>query len=126
MDKVILDGYMVEHIEYMRSQDTVSLYGIIIAIHEESNSELIDRHSKAILKYFNDFDEKTDDDNFMKCLLGHYEIKLSPEDQIKDYYNNVIIPKTYDVDSESYIEGTIEASTVEKILKMMNRLDIIK
>ncbi|MCL1696341.1 hypothetical protein [Lysinibacillus sp. BPa_S21] len=126
MDKFLLDECMVEHIEYMRNQDCSSLYGIVKSIHETSNSDLFNIHSEAILKYFNDFDEKTDDDNFMKCLLGHYEIKQSPEEQIKDFYNNVIIPKTKDVDSESYVEGTIEASTVEKVLRMMGRLDIIK
>ncbi len=125
MEKVLLDSSVVESIEYMREREFMSLFEIIKGLNDGRESELFNDQSEKIKKYFNNFKKKEDDENFMKCLLGYYEIKLSPEEQIKDFYNNVIIPKTKDVDSESYLEGTIEASTVEKVLKMMDRLDII-
>jgi len=75
MDRVKLDEFMVKHIDYMISQDYLSLYGILKSIIIGSNSDLFNYHSKEILKYFNEFDNKLDDENFMKCLLGHYEIK---------------------------------------------------
>lgn len=75
MNKVKIDEFMVKHIQYMRSQDHLSLYGMLNSIIVGSNSDLFNYHSKEILKYFNEFDNKSDDENFMKCLLGYYEIK---------------------------------------------------
>lgn len=76
MKKFELDQYMVESIEYMRGQEGLSLYGIIHAINaEDSNSELFNGHATKILKYFNDFDERDNDENFIKCFLGHYTAK---------------------------------------------------
>ena len=126
MDKFLLDEYMVEHIEYIRSQDYSSLYGVIKSIHESSNSELFNAHSEAILKYFNDFDEKIDDDNFMKCLLGHYEIKLNPEQLVRNYYNGTIIPETQSEDYATQLIGVAKAEAVEKVLRMLNMFSIIE
>src|SRR5690554_5841885 len=89
MDKFLLDEYMVESIEYMRGQDGLSIYGIIKSINEESNSGLFNRHSEKILKYFNDFDEREDDENFMKCMLGHYEVK--PEPKMNEFNNGIVL-----------------------------------
>ena len=77
MKKVLVDINIVESIEYMRSQDGVSLYGIIKSINEGCNSELFNSHSEKLLKYFNDFDNREDDENFMNCMLGNYGVKGS-------------------------------------------------
>lgn len=83
MEKFNLDDYMVESIEYMREQDGLSFYGIINAIcAENSNSDLFSGHATKILRYFNGFDEREDDENFLKCFLGHYSIKSITKDEV--------------------------------------------
>lgn len=71
-----LDNCIVESVEYFRKICGLSLYGILHRINCDNQSDLeFYSHAQKVLKYFNDFDNKTDDDNFMKCLLGLYKIK---------------------------------------------------
>ena len=66
---------MQDSIEYFRGIDYLSLYGKLDLIVDESGDDPLSRyHSIKVLKHFNDFDDQIDDENFMKCLLGHYQL----------------------------------------------------
>lgn len=74
MEKFKLDNYMVRSIEYFKDIEYLSLYGILEGINTDDRSDgEFYYHAQKVLKYFNEFDNKSDDENFMKCLLGHYE-----------------------------------------------------
>lgn len=111
MEKVLVEKYIVDSIEYMRSQDGLSLYGIVKSINEESNSELFNSHSKRILKYFNDFDNRVDDENFMKCMLGYYDIKSD-----KDYGDfKIICPRCNEDKNISIYSALIECNNCKYV-----------
>lgn len=75
MSKFPLDEHMKDTVEYFRGIEYLSLYGILSGINSEnSGNKEFYYHGQKVLVYFNDFDNKTDDDNFMKCLLGDYEV----------------------------------------------------
>lgn len=76
MKKYRLPKEMVEPIEFLRSlHGDISLYAIVngVNLYETPNEEF-NRHARKIDSHFNNFDNKTDDVNFMKCLLGHYVV----------------------------------------------------
>ena len=74
MEAYKLQSHMKESIEYFRKLEHLSLYGILSRINSDNKDDLeFYHHTQKVLKHFNDFDNKSDDENFMKCLLGHYK-----------------------------------------------------
>lgn len=75
MEKFKLDKYMEESIEYFRDVKYMSLYGILDAINSENKTDSeFYAHGQKVLKHFDDFENKSDNENFMKCLLGYYKV----------------------------------------------------
>lgn len=92
MEKFELDRHMVESIEYMREDSGLSLFGTLREIVNEGAGVYdadFGKHSKKILDYFNDFDDREDDENFMKCILGHYKVKLPSKDEILEKLSEI-------------------------------------
>lgn len=86
---IVIESHIQKSIEYFRGITYLSLYGILNRINSDDKGDLeFYHHSQKVLKYFNDFDDREDDEEFMKCLLGLYEIKENSKEYptyIKEY-----------------------------------------
>lgn len=126
MEKFQLDNNMVESIEFMiELREYHSVYGIMdMLASDDDNGFEFYTHSQKINSYFNDFEETEDDNNFMKCLMGYYEVKSSPEENILEYYQQMLSDKnSEDFDRKFIGEQGVEA--IVFVLTELDRLDII-
>lgn len=129
MEKFQLDKHMKESIEFMiKQRGNTSIYGILdnISCYDSDSVAHGDfaKHAININKYFNDLDTTEDDNNFMKCLMGHYEIKTSPEEEILTYYQQMLVDK-HSSDYERRYVGEQGCEAIEFVLGQLGRMDII-
>ena len=127
MEKFQLDKYMVESIEFIRSRREFSpiselfsrINGALVSIDHE-----FEKHNEKILEYFNNLQLVVDEDSLLKCIMGHYEIKTTPEEEILEYYQRMLSDKhSGDYDRKFTGEQGVEA--IEFVLEQLGRMDII-
>lgn len=126
MKKFQLDKNMVESIEFMRSErGNFSAFSIINMIEKEvGGSTEFCNHSKNIREYFCQLNEAQDEDNFIKCLMGYYEVKTSPEEEILAYYQQMLSDKNSG-DYDRKFTGEQGVDAIEFVLEQLGRMDII-
>lgn len=125
MEKFKLDKYMVESIEFMRNKrENMNTSALIENILNNQGSENFNIHADKISNYFNHFSMVEYEDDFLKCLMGHYEIKPTPEDKILEYYQTMLSHKNSG-DYDLKFTGEQGAEAIEFVLEQLGRLNII-